>query len=235
MPAVDSRAADALVARAEEAVARARRFGRPVLASVTVRLADDIDVAACTFASRRADERWFVWEQPDRDGFAIGALGAAVLVDAAPTRDRFAQAARACSDAMRDAVRDERPRPPGIGPAVGRRLQLLPGRLHQPRVVVLSAHGSRDARAVADAIGRHGARDAQRDVPRRRRSAGRSRHARQAGSPGSACRPLPLVDPDPAGRIRDLERPLADGLRARRRGGSAARARRRRREARAGA
>ena len=66
-----------------------------MLASVTVRLADDLDVAAVAFASRRADERWFVWEQPDRDGFAIAALGAAVTVDAVPAQDRFAQAAPA--------------------------------------------------------------------------------------------------------------------------------------------
>ena len=67
---------ETLTARAEEAVARARRFGRPVLASVTVSLPEEIDVAAATFAGRRADERWFVWEQPDRDAFAIGAYRA---------------------------------------------------------------------------------------------------------------------------------------------------------------
>ena len=61
-----SLATDALKARAAEAVARARRSGRPVLASATVEVDGDIDVAAATFASRRADERWFVWEQPDR-------------------------------------------------------------------------------------------------------------------------------------------------------------------------
>ena len=78
-----------------------------MLASVTVPLEGDVDVAAATFASRRADERWFVWEQPDRDGFAIGALGAAATVDAVPAETGSRSAARACSDVMRDAVRDE--------------------------------------------------------------------------------------------------------------------------------
>jgi salicylate biosynthesis isochorismate synthase/menaquinone-specific isochorismate synthase len=27
------------------------------------------------FTSRRADDRWFCWEEPERDGFAIGAIG----------------------------------------------------------------------------------------------------------------------------------------------------------------
>ena len=39
-------------------------------------------MAACVFGTRRAEERYFVWEQPDRDGFALGGLGAAWTVEA---------------------------------------------------------------------------------------------------------------------------------------------------------
>ena len=65
----------------EEALRRAAANGRPVLASATVELGPGVDPAAIVFASRRADERWFAWEQPDRDGFALGALGAAHVVE----------------------------------------------------------------------------------------------------------------------------------------------------------
>ncbi len=107
---------EALAASAEEAVARARRLGRPVLASVTVPIPGDTDVAAATFASRRAGERWFVWEQPDRQAFAIGALGAVATAEHARAGDRFSHAAQICSDAMRDAVRDDELDHPGAGP-----------------------------------------------------------------------------------------------------------------------
>ena len=108
--------ADALTARAAEAVARAARAGRPVLASVTVEVAGDVDVAAATFASRRAGERWFVWEQPERDGFALGALGAVASTERARAAHRFTDAAGICSDALRDAVREEEIDHPGAGP-----------------------------------------------------------------------------------------------------------------------
>jgi salicylate biosynthesis isochorismate synthase/menaquinone-specific isochorismate synthase len=220
MPAVHSRAADALVERAEEAVARARRFGRPVLASVTVRLADDVDVAACTFASRRADERWFVWEQPDRGGFAVGALGAAVLVDAAPTEDRFAQAARACSEAMRDAVHAEQLDHPASGPLWVGGFSFFPDgcsspawssfpptALAMPELSLTRSDGA--VHATLNVMCRAG--DDPRDVAARAA-------ARLAGL---NMQPLPLVDPDPAGGYEissvrsptDFEQAVGEGAR----------------------
>ena len=234
MPAVDPLAADAFVARAEEAVARARRFGRPVLASVTVPLLGDIDVAACTFASRRADERWFVWEQPDRGGFAIGALGAAVTVDAAPAHDRFAQAARSCSDAVRDAVRDDELDRPATGPLWVGGFSFFPDgcsssawssfpptALAMPELSLARSDGI--AHATLNVMCRAG--DDSREVAARAagRLAGLSTAGAAAGRPGSRR------------GLRDFERPVPDRLRARGGGGSAARALRRRREARAGA
>ena len=46
------------------------------LVSVTVEI-DAIDPCATAFASRRADDRWFCWEEPERDGFAIAGIGSA--------------------------------------------------------------------------------------------------------------------------------------------------------------
>jgi isochorismate synthase len=96
-------ATGACVARA---LARAEQARRAVVASVAVDLDPDTDVAASVFASRGAEERYFVWEQPDREGFAIGALGAAVTIDGARGADRFGAASREAAELMRDAVID---------------------------------------------------------------------------------------------------------------------------------
>src|SRR2546426_1079081 len=93
-------------ARVVEALARAAGRGRPVVASVTVELDPGLDVAACVFASRVAEERYFVWEQPERDNFAIGALGSAATIDATRGADRFASAAAQATEVIRDAVID---------------------------------------------------------------------------------------------------------------------------------
>ncbi|PWU20336.1 MAG: isochorismate synthase, partial [Candidatus Rokuibacteriota bacterium] len=53
-----------------------------------------------------AEERYFVWEQPERDGFAIGAIGSAATIDSTGGRDRFRSAAAQASEIMRDAVVD---------------------------------------------------------------------------------------------------------------------------------
>ena len=212
---------DALAARAEEAVARARRFGRPVLASVTVPLPGDIDVAAATFASRRADERWFVWEQPDRDGFAIGALGAVVTVDAVPAQDRFAHAARACSDAMRDAVRDDDLDAPATGPLWVGGFSFFPDGCAADEWSSFPVTALSLPELSLATIGRNRSRDAQRDVPRGRRPAGARGARRRDASRRSATIRSPLVDPDPAGGYEissvlpptDFERAVEEGAR----------------------
>src|ERR671937_2575693 len=103
-------------ARVAEALARATGRARPVVTSVTVELDPNIDVAACVFASRAAEERYFVWEQPERDGFAIGGLGSAVAIDATYGANRFASAAAQATDVMRDAVIDADLSLPAAGP-----------------------------------------------------------------------------------------------------------------------
>jgi salicylate biosynthesis isochorismate synthase/menaquinone-specific isochorismate synthase len=78
--------------------------GRRRLVSVTVPVDVD-DPAAAVFASRRAGDRWFCWEQPDR-GFALATLGS---VHEAVSRGpgRFADVAREGAELTRDRLADE--------------------------------------------------------------------------------------------------------------------------------
>jgi isochorismate synthase len=105
----------ALRVRIERACDRAAGLERPVLASVTVAARGDLDVAACVLAGRRADERYFVWEQPDRGGFALGGLGSVWTVEGVPSDDRFSSASERCAELMRGAV-IERGEQPASGP-----------------------------------------------------------------------------------------------------------------------
>jgi menaquinone-specific isochorismate synthase len=104
--------------RAKEAVERATRLERPVLASAAVELeAEELDVAACVFGNRSAAENYFVWEQPERDRFALGCLGSAWTIEGIAGEDRFATAAVRCAEALHEAVLAPAPaRVPGAGP-----------------------------------------------------------------------------------------------------------------------
>src|SRR3954464_12047293 len=50
------------------------------LASVTVPVDAELDLSAAVLAARRPDDRFFCFEQPDRDGFALAGLGTAAAV-----------------------------------------------------------------------------------------------------------------------------------------------------------
>jgi salicylate biosynthesis isochorismate synthase/menaquinone-specific isochorismate synthase len=102
-------ATDSLKERVEAAARRKRR----TLVSVTVE-ADIADPCATVFASRLASDRWFCWEQPDRE-FALAALGVAHEA-ASRGPERFADVARECLGTMGDAIIDE---PPGLPPGAG--------------------------------------------------------------------------------------------------------------------
>jgi len=104
----------ALRARLDAAARRARRAGAPVLAAHTVRMAPGVDPAAVAFASRRAGERWFCFEQPSRAATAIAALGSVVEL-AATGRDRFAQVAERWRGLAAEAVAEPGDGPPGSG------------------------------------------------------------------------------------------------------------------------
>ncbi len=88
---------------------------RQRLVSVTFP-ADIPDPSAAVFASRRADDRWFCWEEPDRDGFALAALGSAQEVVSRGPR-RFEELVAACAAVTRRRVAEEPASPPaGAGP-----------------------------------------------------------------------------------------------------------------------
>ena len=207
-------------ARVEEALARAASRRRPVVASVTVGLDPRTDVAACVFASRGAEERYFVWEQPERGGFAIGALGAAATIDATHGPDRFSSASEQASDVMRDAVIEADLSLPGAGPLWlggfafatdgGRTLEWssYPTALLVLPELTLVRQGD-EVSATAAAVCRPGA-DPDRLAGRMEARLAALRHD-----------PMPIVDPDPVGGYElrsvrppeEFERAVSDAAR----------------------
>jgi len=97
------------------AIDRAAASDRRLLASATVEI-EGLDPAGAVFASRLASDRWFCWEHPDDDGFALAALGSAHEV-VSRGAGRFADVAADTAAALRDAVREEPAElPAGAGP-----------------------------------------------------------------------------------------------------------------------
>lgn len=97
-----------------EAVEAAHSPERKRVASISIAVACD-DPVAVVFASRRANEAWFCWQQPDRD-FALAALGEAHVVVSCGS-DRFRQVAAECAHLSGDAIlRGERESSDRTGP-----------------------------------------------------------------------------------------------------------------------
>jgi salicylate biosynthesis isochorismate synthase/menaquinone-specific isochorismate synthase len=82
------------------------RLQRAPLASVTVPLPAEMDLSAAVLAARRPDDRYFCFEQPDRDGFALAGLGTAAVVEARGSR-RFEAVASACREIAHGLPTDE--------------------------------------------------------------------------------------------------------------------------------
>ena len=179
----------------EEARERARRLRRPIVASLTVAADPSLDVTAAVFASRAAEERYFAWEQPEREGFAIGALGAAWTIERSGF-DRFERAAEECTEALFGAVIEGESEPTASGPtwvggfafapdggATPEWASFAPGLLVLPSVL-LTRHG--DAAGATVNVVCRGEDDVE--------AACRGALARLAAlQPAS----MPLVDPDP--------------------------------------
>ena len=94
---------------------RAAAGGARRLISVTTEI-DAIDPCAVAFASRRADDRWFCWEEPERDSFAIAGIGSAhEVISRGPTRsaELIADTTAIMRGRLADAADDL---PPGAGP-----------------------------------------------------------------------------------------------------------------------
>jgi isochorismate synthase len=102
-----------LATRLRESAERGIERGRRTLVSVTVE-AEAGDPCAAVFASRLASDRWFCWEQPDRE-FALAGLGVAHEA-ASRGENRFADVAAECLRISGDAVVDE---PTGLAAGAG--------------------------------------------------------------------------------------------------------------------
>jgi isochorismate synthase len=108
-----------LLARLQLAVKRARRSGSETLATISLPSAADVDPSTVVCASRRAGERWFVFEQPDRGGAALAGLGEVAALRASG-EERFTRVAEDWRALSAAAVADPPDDPDGGGPvAVG--------------------------------------------------------------------------------------------------------------------
>ena len=94
--------------------ARQARGDLPTLVSVSERLSGNHDPSAIALASRAAGEPWFCFEQPDRDGTALAALGCAHELRAGGER-RFGQLDSLWRELSSRARDDGYEGPPGAG------------------------------------------------------------------------------------------------------------------------
>ncbi|MCW3012364.1 MAG: isochorismate synthase [Solirubrobacterales bacterium] len=188
----------------EAAIRRARtsRTGT-ALAAVTVALDPRTDPTAVVVASRRGGEPWFVLEQPDRERSALATLGCVQALEAyGPDRFRAVAARwrRLASEACCDAD-DDRHRPRGSGPvAVGGFAfapegghaphwnGFAPASLHVPEIAI--ARRGDDVRMTVHALARP------------RDTADALLAALEDRCDGLRLAALPLLDPDPVGRVR---------------------------------
>jgi isochorismate synthase len=204
-----------LEGRLREAVRRARRSGEQTLATISLALLPEVDPTAVACASRRAGEPWFVFEQPDRGRAALAGLGEAVrLHDAGPERfARVAERWRALSAAaVGDGVggTDDRhggfaPGAPGAGPVAVGGFAFAPEggasphwRGFEPASLLVPevALSRREQDGVAHVRLTLAALASPDDLPEQLsdRLLARVSELRQ--------RPLPLLDPAPAGRFQ---------------------------------
>jgi isochorismate synthase len=189
-----------LLARCERAVLRARRGVREVLAGVTLALDPGVDPSAVVLASRRGDEPWFCFEQPDRGGAALAALGCVRRLQGGG-RGRFGDAAARWRALAGRAEADSPDGPAGAGlVAVGgfafaddggaapHWAGFASADLVVPEVALARRGG--DVRLTLAALAAPDDDPAQLAARLERRVA----ELRSA--------PLPLLDPAPAGRFR---------------------------------
>lgn len=189
--------------RVARAVARAVARDAAVLASITFAIGADLDVAACVFASRQAEERYFVWEEPGRAGFALGALGSAHTVEGAPADDRFVWASGRCSEVTQGGVFDDPADDPlaprGSGPVWLGGFAFAPHGCRSPEWRSLPA----TLLTLPEiSIARHGdaARATVNVVARPADDAGQLARAAIARLGGLRVAPIPLADPDQVAR-----------------------------------
>ena len=193
--------ADALLRRAERAVKRARKSGAPVLLGFTTRVGAAVDPSAVVFASRAAGEDWFCFEQPDRGGSALAALGrrdAADRLRSVALQAGLGRLARARRVGRRATCADG---PPGAGLVAVGGFAFAPDGGKSPHwdgfsaadLVVPEVSLARRGDDVRLTLAAFAAPD---DVP--------SELAARLSARAAALRldPLPMLDPAPVGRFR---------------------------------
>src|SRR5437764_10004668 len=111
---LDPATLDRLERRFEAGLRQARRSGSRALPSVTTAGERDVDPTAVAAVSRREGEEWFCFEQPERDGSALAALGVAwSFEDTGP--ERFARVAERWRSLSAAALSDSGEGPTGSG------------------------------------------------------------------------------------------------------------------------
>jgi isochorismate synthase len=191
---------ESLRPRCEVAVRRARRTGRETLLAVTVPVAPTVDPSAVAFASRRGGEPWFCFEQPDRSGAALAALGCVRRITGSGP-ERFARAAAEWRALAVSAVADAPDGPPGAGLVAVGGFAFAEDGGAAPH---WTGYEAADLIVPEVALARRGADvrltlavlAAPDDVPEEL-AARLERRAGELRDP-----PLPLLDPAPAGRFR---------------------------------
>jgi isochorismate synthase len=200
--ALSEGARERLANRLAEARAWARRERARALASVTVSIDPDLDLSAAVFAARATQgDRFFCFEQPDRDGFVLAGLGQAALLEARGP-GRFEQVAAAARELGRRALADDLSGAPAAagpvfvggfafaddGGASPEWSPLTPAALVLPEVSLARHRG--DARmTVTVAVDGDETLEALLDRVDRRLA-------------GLAAAAMPLIDPDPVERAR---------------------------------
>ncbi len=96
------------------AIRSARGSGVPALVSAGAPAGEIDDPSAVVAASRQPGEPWFCFEQPDRAGFALAALGAVRAIEASG-EDRFTNVAARWRKLVSRAVGEGGGGPPGSG------------------------------------------------------------------------------------------------------------------------
>jgi salicylate biosynthesis isochorismate synthase len=160
-----------------------------------------LDLSAAVLAARRTGDRYFCFEQPDRDGFVLAGLGQAALLEARGP-DRFSEVAASARALGRGALTDGLDRAPmGSGPvfvggfafadhggAAPEWSSLAPASLVLPEVSL--ARHKREARMTVNVVldGDEAPEALLERVDRRL----------AALTPA----PMPLLDPDPVDRAK---------------------------------
>ena len=177
------------------ALQRARRRGAPALASVTVPLDPGVDLSAVVLAAKRGEDRYFCFEQPDRDGFALAGLGQAAVLEASGP-NRFAEVAAGARELGRGAAIDDASGPVFVGGfafaddggASPEWSSLAPASLTLPEVA-LARHMGEARMTVSVAVDGDEAVEALLERVNRRLA---------ALTPTA----MPLIDPDPVERAK---------------------------------